>query len=102
MRNFIRKKEDFVCEVCGEKVEGDGYTDHCPNCLWGKHVDAEVPGDRASDCGGLMRPMGAVYEKGRFRIDYKCEECGYEFRVRAGKNDDKEKLMRLVAGNNRG
>jgi len=102
MRNFIRRKENFVCEVCGKKVKGDGYTDHCDACLWGRHVDGDVPGDRASDCGGLMRPMGAVYEKGRFRIHYKCEGCGREFWVRSGKNDDREKLMELVAENNRG
>ena len=101
-RNFVRKKEDFVCDVCGAKVTGDGYTDHCDVCLWGKHVDMDLPGDRASDCGGLMEPMGVVQEKGDFRIDYRCEKCGHKFRVRRGKNDDMDKLVELVAGNNRG
>lgn len=95
MKNFIRKREDFICEVCGEEVLGDGYTDHCPKCLWGKHVDEEVPGDRNSECGGLMRPIKALHEKGRFKIFYKCEECDHEFGVKEGKNDKREKLLEL-------
>lgn len=96
MKNFIRKKEDFVCENCGEKVAGDGYTDHCPKCLWGKHVDEEIPGDRASGCGGLMEPIKTSYEKGEFRIFYKCVKCGHEFWVRCDKNDEREKLVSLA------
>lgn len=96
MRNFVRVKEDFVCGHCGEKVEGDGYTDHCPRCLWGKHVDAEIPGDRASDCRELMEPVGAVYQKDKFKIHYKCRACSHEFWVREGENDNREELVRLA------
>ena len=96
--NFIRVKEDFECEQCGHKVTGDGYTDHCPKCLWGKHVDEKIPGDRASECKGALRPMKTIYEKGEFKIYYKCEKCGYEFRVREGKEDEREMLV-LFSGN---
>ncbi len=100
-KNFIRKKEDFECLKCGRQVIGDGYTDHCPGCLWGKHVDREIPGDRVSDCGGLLEPVGASYEKGEFRVYYKCEKCSHKFVVKEGKNDDRECLMGLVAGKDR-
>lgn len=98
MKNVV---EDFVCEVCGEKVIGNGTTDHCPNCLWGKHVDEAFPGDRASGCGGLMRPMAAEYRNDSFRIFYKCENCNHEFWVKAaeddrGKKDNREALMELI------
>lgn len=96
MKNFIRKKEDFVCENCGEKVKGDGYTDHCPKCLWGKHVDDVLPGDRTSKCKGMMEPLRAVYEKGRFRINYGCIKCGHEFWVREGEGDSRERLLELA------
>jgi len=96
MKNFIRKKEDFVCQKCGEKVEGDGYTDHCPKCLWGKHVDGKIPGDRASECRGLMEPLGTEYVRGEFRINYRCEKCGHEFRVWADEDDDREILLKLT------
>jgi DNA-directed RNA polymerase subunit RPC12/RpoP len=96
MKNFIRKKEDFVCEHCGEKVAGNGYTDHCPKCLWGKHVDREVPGDRESECRGMMEPVRVLYEKGNCKIIYKCLKCNHEFTVRSGEGDDREVLLHLV------
>lgn len=96
MRNFKKVKESFVCEKCGEEVVGDGYTDHCPRCLWGKHVDEEVPGDRASECRGLMEPIKSVYKSGLFKIYYKCSRCRHGFWVREGKGDEREKLMGLL------
>ena len=95
-RNFIRKKENFICEKCGERVVGDGYTDHCPKCLWGKHVDDVLPGDRASKCQGAMEPVKTIYEKGKFKIYYRCQKCGHEFRVHEGKKDERERLLELV------
>jgi hypothetical protein len=96
MKNFIRKKEDFGCENCGFKAAGNGYTDHCPKCLWGKHVDEEIPGDRKSECRGLMEPIRVLYEKGDYKIVYKCRRCNHEFKVRCDKNDDRERLLELV------
>ncbi len=104
MKNVV---EDFVCEVCGEKVIGNGTTDHCPNCLWGKHVDELVPGDRASYCQGLMRPVAAEYKHDDFKILYKCEKCNHEFWVKAAsakataghgqvKGDNIDLLMELI------
>lgn len=94
-RNFVRKTENFTCENCGNKVVGDGYTDHCPKCLWGKHVDREIPGDRASECKGLMEPVGVTYEKDKFKIHYKCTRCKHEFWVREGEGDSREGLLKL-------
>ena len=77
-------------------MEGDGYTDHCPNCLWAKHVDEEIPGDRASECGGLMEPVRVFYEKGDFKIEYQCQKCSHKFRVRSDERDNREMLLSLV------
>ena len=38
---FTRNIEDFTCEHCGATVKGNGYTNHCPMCLWSKHVDVD-------------------------------------------------------------
>jgi len=95
-KNFLRKKEDFICKNCGAKIKGDGYTDHCPICLWGKHVDDVVPGDRASDCKGMMEPTRVIFEKSKYRIEYKCQKCGHEFRVWADKEDNRDRLLELV------
>ena len=96
MKNFIRKRENFVCEYCGEMVVGNGYTDHCLKCLWGKHVDEIVPGDRKSSCKGLMKPERVIYEKGDFKIFYKCTKCKHEFGVKCSKDDNRERLVGLV------
>ncbi len=74
---FKRTKENFECEYCGEHVKGDGYTNHCPQCLWSKHVDIE-PGDRKSDCKGLMRPILFEEDSGEYRILHRCVECSFE------------------------
>lgn len=86
MGKFIKRKEDFVCAVCGRKVKGDGYTDHCPFCLWSKHVDI-FPGDRQEECGGLMEPMGIEKKKGQWRLLYRCQKCSYQRWNKATKND---------------
>ena len=72
VKKFQKRKEDFVCEHCGAEVKGNGYTNHCPKCLWSKHVDI-FPGDRLEDCGGLMEPVAVEAKKaGKYTIVHKC------------------------------
>ena len=73
-RTFIKKKEDFVCEHCGQRVLGDGYTNHCPACLFSKHVDVH-PGDRASSCCGLMEPRAVIQKGGGYTLEHVCMRC---------------------------
>jgi rubrerythrin len=94
-RKFQRKIEDFVCEYCGAKIKGNGYTDHCPKCLWSKHVDIS-PGDREADCKGLMKPIGVEIKNKEYIIHYKCTECGYEHRVKSAPEDSFEEILKLV------
>ena len=94
-RRFQRRIEDFDCLNCGEPVEGDGYTNHCPRCLHSRHVDVN-PGDRASDCGGLMAPVALEHDgKKGFVILHRCERCGHEKKNRAAPDDDPEELSSL-------
>lgn len=91
---FQRKIEDFVCANCGEKVVGNGYTDHCPKCLWSKHVDIN-PGDRKCKCNGLMEPVGIEYKNGKYRINYKCTKCCYTHTVDSNVNDNFETILSI-------
>ena len=84
---FKKNIEDFICEHCGEAVKGSGYTNHCPKCLWSKHVD-KSPGDRAETCGGMMAPIKVEMEKDEFILSNKCIVCGYIKRNKASKKDD--------------
>ena len=56
----------FTCKVCGRvctpQNAGSDHRNHCPNCLSSLHVDEE-PGDRASDCGGIMDRWQSGYAR---------------------------------------
>jgi len=94
-RKFQRRIEDFVCEQCGARVKGAGYTDHCPRCLWSKHVDNN-PGDRENKCGGLMKPVGVEVKGQRYIINYQCQRCGGKHRVKVSAEDDSEKILEIM------
>jgi len=89
---FIAREEQFTCEHCSADVtplQRGSYRNHCPVCLWSKHVDAEGPGDRASACGGLMQPIGIDQDgKKGFIILHQCAKCGKEGRNKAAPDDD--------------
>ncbi len=95
-KRFFKRTENFTCEACGTKVKGTGFTDHCPTCLWSKHVDVN-PGDRVSECGGLMRPVRATHNRNSFIIEYECKKCKYRKKVQAAKGDNSELLFKLVS-----
>lgn len=87
-RRFSRKVEDFTCARCGAKVAGRGFTDHCPECLWGMHVDIN-PGDRLSQCHGLMRPISIAFDRKNYIISYRCMKCAVVKRVIASPEDSR-------------
>lgn len=89
---FKRTIEDFTCENCGVQVTGNGFTDHCPECLWSKHVDIH-PGDRAATCGGLMKPYSVVPHKVGYKIFYRCITCGYQYSNRSIDADNITKFI---------
>lgn len=91
---FKRKIENFTCENCGQKVRGDGYTNHCPNCLFSKHVDI-YPGDRAETCQGLMRPIGAEESGGAWSVIQKCLKCGKIQKNKVSPADNFDKVIEI-------
>ncbi len=95
-KKFQRREEDFVCEHCKTKVVGDGYTNHCPKCLWSKHVDVH-PGDRAEACGGMMEPIRVEGTTDAYRLIHRCKRCDMERKNDVAKNDDPEALIALAS-----
>jgi len=93
-KNFIRKTEDFTCEHCGAEVKGSGYTNHCPECLWSKHVD-NLPGDRANQCCGLMEPVGLEVVSGGQDIVHRCTRCGVVKKNKRADQDNSEAIIAL-------
>ena len=92
--SFIKRKEDFKCENCGKEVKGNGYTNHCPACLYSKHVDIN-PGDRLEGCNGMMKPIGVDKKGGDYIIVHKCIKCGIERRNKVSKEDSFEEIIEL-------
>ncbi|MDO8570668.1 MAG: RNHCP domain-containing protein [Candidatus Daviesbacteria bacterium] len=85
-----------MCEVCGMFVIGNGYTDHCSNCLYGKHVDDQTPGDRSSDCCGLLKPIGIRSKHGKYQIQYSCAKCSKISYCKTVDNDNFDEILKLM------
>ncbi len=92
-RNFTGAGNDaFQCLICGVEVlelQNGSFRSHCPECLWSRHVDV-VPGDRASDCGGLMEPTALEGSPGAWSLVHRCVECGFVRRNRTAENDPRQ------------
>ena len=96
MKNFTMRDEEFICENCGQLVSPLGYTarDHCPHCLYSKHVDI-MPGDRANECKGLLKPIGIEKFKDTYKILYKCNKCHKPHKNIMAKDDDMNLIIEL-------
>lgn len=96
MKNFTMRDEHFTCENCGQEISPLGYTarDHCPHCLYSKHVDI-MPGDRANPCKGLLKPVGIEKFKDTYKILYKCNSCNQDHKNIMAKDDDMDLIIKL-------
>ena len=93
MKLFSKNDNFFICEHCNKSVNPLSYTsrDHCPFCLYSKHVDIN-PGDRSNECKGLLKPIGIEKFKDSYKIIYKCEKCK-EMHKNIMANDDDMNLI---------
>ena len=75
---------------------GSAHRNHCPNCLTSLHVDEE-PGDRSSNCGGIMDPVAVwVKKNGEWAIIHRCCRCGDFSSNRVAADDNPMKLMSIA------
>ena len=100
MKNFYMRDEPFLCENCKNKVEKLLYTarDHCPFCLYSKHVDIN-PGDRQNSCSGLLKPIDIEKFKNTYKIIYQCEKCHQLHKNIVADDDDINAIITLSAKN---
>jgi hypothetical protein len=92
--------ESFKCGHCrafiGPTVSGGKHRNHCPLCLWSRHVDRSFPGDRLSECRSLQEPIGTFYrENGEQMIVHRCAGCGSERHNRIAADDSPVTLLKL-------
>ena len=78
--SFKMINESFECENCWQNIEKHpewSARNHCPFCLFSKHLDKDFPWDRSSECGWLMMPAWIDHKKNKWwMIEHKCQKCG--------------------------
>jgi hypothetical protein len=83
---------DFTCLHCQREVLSDSaisgvlHRNHCPYCLWSRHVDLFESGDRLAVCKGPMPPVALAFKRprkkyaplqpGELQLVHRCAECG--------------------------
>lgn len=90
----------FRCGICKWQSPpatfGTKHRNHCPRCLWSKHLDEE-PGDRRCACQGAMAPIAIeVRQDGEWALVHRCSECGV-LRTNRIAGDDQERSLLALA-----
>jgi DNA-directed RNA polymerase subunit RPC12/RpoP len=100
----------FTCGHCGAPVSSDvvlsgvNNRNHCPYCLWSKHVDLYQSGDRLNVCKAHMRPIGLTFKQernkygsglGELQVIHQCSGCGGLSINRIAADDDNDLLWSL-------
>ena len=104
----------FKCRHCQAYVytqpdfSGVLNRNHCPYCLWSRHVDHIQAGDRMSACKAIMRPIGLTVKRtrnkyragmvGELMLVHRCNECGKLSINRIAADDQADRLMELYRG----
>lgn len=94
---------DFRCIHCGnyvsamQVISGVHNRNHCPYCLWSRHMDLFTAGDRLSACKAPMRPIGLSMKPahnkyaasgGELVLVHSCVDCGRIAINRIASDDD--------------
>lgn len=104
--------EKFECCNCRRNVSsldliGTKHRNHCPFCLWSKHVDLKKSGDRKAKCSGEMKPIGLTFKQegkdkygktkqGEIMIIHECLVCGKISINRIAGDDSAETILKVL------
>lgn len=96
----MKRPRSFRCAHCRIDVPTDApgtqHRNHCPACLWSRHVDNR-PGDRAAQCGSAMEPIAiTVRGQGEWVLIHRCTGCGELDSNRTAGDDNPLLLVRLA------
>ena len=103
--------QDFKCKQCGAFVSADrnlsgvNNRNHCPSCLWSRHVDQNTPGDRKAQCKSRMQPLGLTVKHtfkrygmekgGELMLVHRCAGCGKHSINRIAADDNPQTVYQL-------
>ncbi len=107
----FKKVKGFECVHCQQWVSfdkfiGTHFRNHCPFCLWSKHVDEKKSGDRQAFCRGDMKPIGLTFKKegfdkygkprqGELMVIHQCHDCGQISINRIAADDEPEMVLKI-------
>ena len=67
---------------------------HCPDCFTSLHIDGEIPGDRNTTCGGIMKPIEYDFKmSGKSRLLFQCKKCSKQHWNKVAEDDNLEHLV---------
>ena len=108
---FYPAEAGFKCGHCHVYISaepvlsGVNNRNHCPYCLWSKHLDLYQAGDRLAACKSLMRPVGLALKHthkkygsqmaGELMLVHLCTECEKLAANRLAADDDAASLWEI-------
>ncbi len=111
--HFDTITSDFRCKHCHNYVSTDPFLsgvnnrNHCPYCLYSRHMDLYKAGDRLSACKAEMKPVGLALKRtnkkygslqGELMMIHQCVECGSLSINRIAADDDNQTILAIFAG----
>ena len=103
-KNPIHRNDAFKCENChhDNPKANKGCRNHCRFCLHSKHVDKIVPGDRLSECQGLMEPIQIEFDRKKGQqIRQRCLKCTKIMLNKTAEDDNLQAIISLMKRHNR-
>jgi hypothetical protein len=110
-RKLSEESHGFKCAQCHNFVSAEAFTsgvqnrNHCPYCLWSRHIDLYKAGDRLAACKGQMEPVGLTLKQtlkkyarpasGELMLIHYCIECGKVSINRIAADDVPETLFEV-------
>src|SRR5512142_1353625 len=110
---FDTMNSDFRCKHCLAYVSTDpilsgvNNRNHCPYCLYSRHMDLYEAGDRLSACKADMKPVGLALKRtikkygsrqGELMMIHQCVACGSVSINRIAADDDNETILAIFVG----
>jgi len=102
-------QRDFDCMHChghvsvNPRLSGVQNRNHCPYCLWSRHVDLFAAGDRLESCRASMKPIGLTLKStlkkynsataGELMLIHQCTGCGKVSINRIAADDDAQTIL---------
>jgi hypothetical protein len=107
----IYDTQNFKCRNCGlfvianRELSGVNNRNHCPRCLWSRHMDLLTAGDRKSECKSRMEPIGLTCKQtnkrygmnvdGELMLIHRCIGCDKVSINRIAADDDIQAISQV-------